>query len=55
MISVTPSMQSFPAATIRGEERHEGPYGDIDRFLTITQAEYDALPKKDEKTAYLIK
>ena len=39
----------------RGEERHEGPFGDVDRILTITQAEYDAFPEKDEKTLYLIK
>ena len=39
----------------RGEERQEGPFGDVDRILTITQAEYDALPEKDERTLYLVK
>ena len=38
----------------KGEERHEGPFGDVDRILSITQAEYDALPEKDERTLYLI-
>ena len=39
----------------RGKERQEGPFGDVDRILTITQAEYDALPEKDERTLYLVK
>ena len=37
----------------RGEER-QGPFGDIDRILSMTQAEYNALPEKGEKTLYLI-
>ena len=39
----------------RGEERQEGLFGDVDRILTITQAEYDALPEKDKRTLYLVK
>ena len=37
----------------RGEER-QGPFGDIDRILSMTQAEYNALPEKGKKTVYLI-
>lgn len=29
--------------------------GDVDRIVTITQAEYDALPEKDPRTLYLFK